>query len=70
MAATSRQHAWVFVGGQREGKPFPVVMAVCSTCGLIRLQDAPGRKTEKHLDLTGDCPAELKPEPPLEPLVG
>jgi hypothetical protein len=50
-----RQHKWSFVGISR-GEAHPGVVAVCSECGLIRVETVVLGGNEGKIGLGGPCP--------------
>ena len=73
-------HSWIISAASRnDGVPW--VVAVCTTCGVIRMQNAPGPQHERHVDLRGACPGQpqeptdkqvekrVDPPEPQEPMV-
>lgn len=58
-------HTWTFLSGQSTADA-PVLIAVCSRCGLVRTSQIPNRLSERHIGLGGECPG----EPQLQEAIG
>jgi hypothetical protein len=57
-------HSWT-IATASQGESVPWILAICTTCGVIRSQVAPGPQHERHVDLRGTCPGR-----PQEPASG
>jgi hypothetical protein len=61
------KHEWQFLSA-RGNSDTPLVVAVCSACGLIRRTAA---SDGRRVDLRGDCPGEPQaPDAPKRAVIG
>ena len=58
-------HRWQFLSAEDEDDS-PLVIAVCSACGLTRATTISTRG-KQHIDLRGECPGEPQEPEPLDP---
>ena len=58
-----RRHTWTFVTAQASSDA-PMLVTVCSSCGLTRTSLLPNTLSERHIGLGGDCPGEPQKQEP------